>query len=246
MVALNKRVLVVDDEEVVCEACRRVLSSAGFSVSTVQSGREALEACRSERFDLVVADIRMPDMDGLEVAQRLKQEFPELQVLILTGYPSEESLRRARRIGVFDYLHKPVSPERLSAVTTAAALAPPAQPELTEPGQELEQGPVSAAPTVAASTETPERPAETLGLTAPATPVRSPELPAAARTVAGSDQPTAETPQPPESLLKTVLILAGAPLVGLAYILFLPLFGFGALVVAASQRALRLVGLRGA
>jgi DNA-binding NtrC family response regulator len=120
MVVANKRILVVDDEAIVRHSCELALTDAGYAVSTVRSGREAIQACRNERFDVVFTDIRMPDMDGLEVSRVLSGEFPDLPVVIITGYPSPESAERARSYGVFDYIEKPLSPERLSAATAEA------------------------------------------------------------------------------------------------------------------------------
>ena len=85
MVATNKRVLIVDDESIVCDSYESVLTMAGFSVRTARSGRDALAACRNERFDVILADLKMPDMDGLEVTREVKKEFPQVQVLIITG-----------------------------------------------------------------------------------------------------------------------------------------------------------------
>jgi len=127
MVLPEKRVLVVDDEQIVRDSCERALTDAGYSVRTVGSGRDALTACRSERFDVMLTDLKMPEMDGLEIARAVRKEFPDVRVVIITGYPSRDSARRAESLGIFDYLEKPLSPERLSEAT-AEALARPAAP----------------------------------------------------------------------------------------------------------------------
>ena len=119
-VIANKRVLVVDDETIVCESYKLALTDAGYDVHTVETGQEAIQACRAERFDVMLADLRMPDMDGLEVARVVSREFPNLRVVMITGYPSRESADEAARLGISDYLQKPLSPERLSAATAAA------------------------------------------------------------------------------------------------------------------------------
>ncbi len=126
MVAALKRVLVVDDEEIVRESYKLALTDAGYEVRAVPNGREAIQACRNEHFDVMLADIRMPDMDGLEVSRVIAREFPDVRVIVITGYPSPESAARARKLGVSDYLQKPVAPDRLSAAT-AAALARPVE-----------------------------------------------------------------------------------------------------------------------
>lgn len=136
MVVANKRVLVVDDESIVCESYRLALIDAGYDVRTVATGQEAIQACRSERFDVMLADLRMPDMDGMEVAKIVCREFPELRVLMITGYPSRESAEQAARLGISDYLQKPLSPERLSEATAAALARPqriPAPASATAP-----------------------------------------------------------------------------------------------------------------
>lgn len=124
MVATEKRVLVVDDEPIVCESYRLALTDAGYDVRTVASGRDAIQACRSERFDMILADLKMPDVDGLEVARVVAKEFPGVRMVIITGYPSHESARKAEELGVMDYLEKPLSPERLSEATAAALSRP--------------------------------------------------------------------------------------------------------------------------
>jgi DNA-binding NtrC family response regulator len=150
MVTAEKRILVVDDEQIVRDSCQRALTDAGYDVKTAASGCDALDACRVERFDLMLTDLKMPDMDGLEVIRAMAAEFPDVRVVVVTGYPSPESAETASKLGIFDYLEKPLSPERLSAAT-AAVLARPArktaildraqsiQPEKNDP-QEAAQG----------------------------------------------------------------------------------------------------------
>lgn len=125
MVAVEKRILVVDDEEIVRESCKRVLTDAGYTVRTAANGRDALRVCRDEPFDAMLTDLRMPDMDGIEVIRAVTKEFPEVRVVVITGYPSRESAEQARRLGIFDYLEKPLSPMRLSAAAAAVLASPP-------------------------------------------------------------------------------------------------------------------------
>ncbi|HUT13312.1 MAG TPA: response regulator [Thermoguttaceae bacterium] len=125
MVVVEKRILVVDDEEIVRESCKRALTEAGYSVHTVGSGNDALQACRSERFDLMFTDLKMPDMDGLDVIRAVTKEFPGLRVVVITGYPSRDSAEQAAQLGVSDYLEKPLSPGRLSEATASALAHPP-------------------------------------------------------------------------------------------------------------------------
>ena len=213
MVATNKRVLVVDDEDIVCESYKRVLSDAGYLVCTANNGRDAVAACRDQPFDVMLADLKMPDMDGLEVTRAAKEKLPQLQVLIITGYPTDQSAKEARALGVFDYLYKPLTPERLSEVT-AAALASPAKP---------------AAPVV---------PSEDVI----ADEIVLPEAPSAELEEAEAEVVVTAAP---EGALKTFGMLAVAPLIGLAYVMLLPIIGFGVLfAVLGTGLAKKLGGTR--
>jgi len=128
------RVLVVDDDPVVAKSFDRVLSGKGYAVITARDGPEALEKLAREDYDAVFTDMRMPGMDGLEVAARIKATRPWLPVVIVTGYGSPASEARAKEIGVAGFLHKPLSPEMIEgsareAMTWKAAdLSSPAQP----------------------------------------------------------------------------------------------------------------------
>ncbi|MCG6955416.1 MAG: sigma-54 dependent transcriptional regulator [Gemmatimonadetes bacterium] len=115
------RVLAVDDEEVVCESIRRVLTDEGYNVSTSTSPRTALEMLRKEAYDLLLLDIKMPEMDGIELLRAARDVSPETEVLIVTGYATIETAVEAIKLGAFDYLEKPVSPPQL-LVATARAL----------------------------------------------------------------------------------------------------------------------------
>ncbi len=115
------RVLTIDDEAVVCESIRRVLVPEGYHVSTSTSSRDGLELMKKEAFDLLLLDIKMPDMDGIEVLRRVSDMSPETEVIIITGYATIETAVEAIKLGAFDYLEKPVSPPQL-LVAVARAL----------------------------------------------------------------------------------------------------------------------------
>ena len=115
------RVLAVDDESVVCESIRRVLAEEGYDVATTTSSKQGLEMLRKERYDLLLLDIKMPEMDGIELLKAARDVSPETEVLIVTGYATIETAVEAIKLGAFDYLEKPVSPPQL-LVATARAL----------------------------------------------------------------------------------------------------------------------------
>jgi DNA-binding NtrC family response regulator len=144
MSALRK-VLVIDDDPVVAKSFDRVLSSEkGYIVITASNGPEALEKLRSERFDMVYTDIKMPGMDGLEVAERVKAKQPWTPVVIITGYGTVANEVRASAAGVSSFLHKPLSPEMIegSAAKALSEVAPtPAAPEPQAAAPEAVQPP---------------------------------------------------------------------------------------------------------
>jgi two-component system response regulator AtoC len=114
------RVLVVDDEEVVRLSYRRVLSNGSFTVMAAGDGDEALNLMDGGRFDVVLLDMRMPGMDGMEVLRAIKQRWPQSEVVVVTGYPSIETAKEAVKLGAYDYLAKPVVPEAVIRATTGA------------------------------------------------------------------------------------------------------------------------------
>lgn len=121
-----KKILVVDDDPVVGKSFDRVLSGKGYAVITASNGDEALKKLRSESYDLVFTDIKMPGMSGLEVAERVKASQPWLPVVIITGYGTEANEARAEAAGVSGFLHKPLSPEMIEGTTEKALLEHPA------------------------------------------------------------------------------------------------------------------------
>lgn len=117
---MEGRILIVDDEPIVVKSCERILSPEGYSVDTALNGREAIEKLGKDGFDLVITDIKMPDMDGIELLKWIKNSKPDTGVVIITGYPSQESIKEALRLRILDYLPKPFSPSLLIETTQKA------------------------------------------------------------------------------------------------------------------------------
>lgn len=116
----GRRVLVVDDEESIRELLIRTLALAEYEVEAVADARAALERLRFDGCDLLIADLRMPDMDGLSLIREARRLQPSLPVIIITGYSSEASAIQAVNLGVVGYLVKPFRiPQVLSAVARA-------------------------------------------------------------------------------------------------------------------------------
>jgi len=113
MKALRKKVLVVDDDPVIGRSFDRVLSENGYDVSTAADGPQALARIGREDYDVVFTDIKMPGMDGLEVAERIRAARPWVPVVIITGYGTPANVARAEAAGVAGFLSKPLSPEMI-------------------------------------------------------------------------------------------------------------------------------------
>jgi CheY-like chemotaxis protein len=143
--AALKRVLVVDDDPVVGKSIDRTLSSRGYAVITASDGPEALDRLAREDYDVVYTDIKMPGMDGLEVAARIKASRPWLPVVIVTGYGTDANEAKAKDIGVAGFLRKPLSPDMIET-SVADALLTSTHPAL--PMEEVREAvrPVPSAP----------------------------------------------------------------------------------------------------
>ena len=106
----NAKILIVDDEEVVRLSHLRSLEGTDCNAQTVEDGREAISVMEQQPFDVVLLDLRMPDLDGMDVLKTIKQRWPDSEVIVITGYPSIETAKEAVRLGAFNYLAKPVGP----------------------------------------------------------------------------------------------------------------------------------------
>ena len=110
---MGKRILIVDDEEHIRELIAKFLTKHGFTVRLAANGDQGIETVRKEIPDLVFLDILMPGRNGLDVLKQLKEEFPELPVIIFSALHEEETAKEAIRLGAYDYMTKPFSLDRL-------------------------------------------------------------------------------------------------------------------------------------
>jgi CheY-like chemotaxis protein len=117
---IKPQVLVIDDDAVVGRSFDRVLSGKGYEVSTALSGEEALQTIENTEFDVVFTDIKMPGMDGLEVAKRIKAKCPWTPVVVITGYGTPDNEARASVLGVSGFVRKPLTPEIIESITLKA------------------------------------------------------------------------------------------------------------------------------
>ena len=120
MIMDKESILIIDDDEIVRTSCRRILEPEGYFIRTAGNGNEALSSLKSHPFDLVLTDLMMPGMDGIEVLIRIKETWPDIDVIIMTGYGTVKTAIKAMKIGVFDYIEKPFTPEDLLSLIIQA------------------------------------------------------------------------------------------------------------------------------
>jgi len=110
---MYKTILVVDDEESICQSLRGILSDEGYEVRTAGSGEDALKAIEEDVPDLVLLDIWLPGMDGLEALKIIKAETPQVPVIMMSGHGTIETAVKATKLGAFDFIEKPISLEKV-------------------------------------------------------------------------------------------------------------------------------------
>jgi DNA-binding NtrC family response regulator len=117
---MSARILIVDDEEIVIRSCLRILDGSDFLVEAAQDGREALRKVEENPYDVIILDIMMPHMDGLEVLRRVKETHPNVDVIMVTGLSQIDTAVQAMKLGAFDYISKPFEPDELKLVVQRA------------------------------------------------------------------------------------------------------------------------------
>lgn len=110
------RILVVDDDLSVCKSCEKILARNGCEVKTVLSGKNALAFLEEESFDLVFTDLKMTQMGGMALLQSLRTRFPDIVPVVITGHATIASVVETMKLGAFDYLPKPFTPDEMMAV----------------------------------------------------------------------------------------------------------------------------------
>ena len=113
MTLLNPSILIVDDEEIILSSCLRILSGEKYTLDTAENVDSALEKIRKTHFDLVLADLIMPGATGMELLKKVKEERPETDVIIITGYGTVKTAIEALQHGAYDFIEKPFTPEVL-------------------------------------------------------------------------------------------------------------------------------------
>jgi len=126
----KQKALVIDDEQVVLDSVSKILTDENYEVDVSLSGREGLNRAIQKEYDIVLTDIRMPDIGGMRVLRDIKRANPSLPVVMITGYASVQSSVQAMKLGAADYIEKPFTPEQLiKAVASALDIAATRPPE---------------------------------------------------------------------------------------------------------------------
>ena len=116
----KKKILVVDDEINVCKSIRQAILSDDYEVDIALSGEEALDKDRDNHYDLVISDLMMPGISGIDLLISLKKDRPEICIILVTGYPTIKTAVQSVKIGAFDYLPKPFTPNELRSLVLRA------------------------------------------------------------------------------------------------------------------------------
>ena len=116
----SPRILVVDDEVGICQSCVKILSKEDHQVEYALNGYDALKMMQAKAFDVIITDLKMSSMGGMEVLRRVKESYPDSMVIVITGYASVSSTVEVMKMGAHDYLPKPFTPEELRAVVHRA------------------------------------------------------------------------------------------------------------------------------
>jgi len=117
---MSARILVVDDEEIVIRSCLRILEGNGYEIDVAHDGHDALRKVESNTYDVMILDIMMPNLGGMEVLRRIKETHPDIDVIMITGLSQIDTAVQAMKLGAFDYISKPFEPDELKLVVQRA------------------------------------------------------------------------------------------------------------------------------
>ncbi len=107
------KVLVIDDEEIICRACHLVLCEKGHKVDLCTTGESGLVAAEKGQYDLILLDMKLPDLDGMEILEIVGEKMPAPRVIVMTGYSTMANAIQAMKMGAVDYLAKPFTDDEL-------------------------------------------------------------------------------------------------------------------------------------
>ena len=114
------RILVIDDEEIVRISCKKCLIPEGIDVDVAASAKEGITLTQTNSYDLVLTDLKMPGIDGMEFLVEMKRNQPDAKVIMITGYSTVEHAVKALKLGAYNYIEKPFTPDTLIAAVREA------------------------------------------------------------------------------------------------------------------------------
>jgi len=133
--AEKRKILVVDDEDTVCRSIKKALQREDYDIDVALSGEDGLKMQQQKDYDVIIVDLMMPGLNGMDLLKALKTISPAVQVVMITGYPTMKNTLQAMQIGAFDFLPKPFLPYDLrNLVTRALAARDKARGESGAPG----------------------------------------------------------------------------------------------------------------
>jgi DNA-binding NtrC family response regulator len=107
------KILVVDDDPIVLDSCRRVFEAEGIEVYLVPSAEKALEAMENNDFAILLIDVKMPEQDGMYLMRKVKEKWPEVPIIVMSGYPTPETIAGGFQLGAAKFIAKPFTPDEL-------------------------------------------------------------------------------------------------------------------------------------
>ena len=107
------KILVVDDEDIVLDSCQAVLELEGFEVMLVPSADKALKAMKKEDFALILVDVKMPKHDGMYLMEKIKEQWPNIPIIVMSGYYTTVTIKEAFKMGAANFVPKPFEPDEL-------------------------------------------------------------------------------------------------------------------------------------
>jgi len=107
------KILVVDDDPIVLDSCRLVLEAEGFDIASVPSADKALETMENDDFDLLLVDVKMPEHDGMYLMQEIEKKWPQIPIVVMSGYPTPETIANGMKMGAAKFIPKPFTPDEL-------------------------------------------------------------------------------------------------------------------------------------
>lgn len=111
----HHKILIIDDEDVICKACEMVLSEKNFRCDRCVSGAEGLERVLNHPYDMLILDMKLKDMDGMDILETVKKKLPDIYIIVITGYSTLANTVKAMKLGANDYLSKPFTDDQLIA-----------------------------------------------------------------------------------------------------------------------------------